>query len=107
MNVPLDRDVIFLAEAGEEGTTRVGIQFMVEQHFAEIDAEYCLAEGGGVAQRRPRPLCVGADPEKIPRAIELTATGAAGPRIGAARDNAVLNLSRAIAAAARGSRRFG
>ena len=46
--VPLDRDVIFLAEAGEEGTTRVGIQFMVQQHFAEIDAEYCLAEGGSV-----------------------------------------------------------
>ena len=46
--VALDRDVIFLAEAGEEGTTRVGIQFMVQQHYPEIDAEYCLAEGGGV-----------------------------------------------------------
>src|SRR5436309_5369795 len=49
-NVPLDRDVIFLAESGEEGTTRVGIQFMVNQHFPEIDAEYCLAEGGGVTR---------------------------------------------------------
>jgi acetylornithine deacetylase/succinyl-diaminopimelate desuccinylase-like protein len=28
-NVPLDRDVIYLAEAGEEGSTRVGIQYMV------------------------------------------------------------------------------
>src|SRR5215213_2193383 len=37
-NVPLTRDVIFLAEAGEEGTTRVGIQYMIEQHFSEIDA---------------------------------------------------------------------
>ena len=27
MNVKLDRDVIFLAEAGEESTTRVGIDF--------------------------------------------------------------------------------
>ena len=34
LKVPLDRDVIFLAEAGEEGSTRVGIQFMVDQHFA-------------------------------------------------------------------------
>ena len=49
-NVPLDRDVIFLAEAGEEGTTRVGIEFMVNQHFAAIDAEYCYAEGGGVTR---------------------------------------------------------
>src|SRR5687768_13390947 len=31
--VPLDRDVIFLAEAGEEGTTEIGIEFMIEQHF--------------------------------------------------------------------------
>ena len=48
--VALDRDVIFLAEAGEEGTTRVGIQFMAQQHFDEIDAEYCLAEGGSVVR---------------------------------------------------------
>src|SRR4029077_8400793 len=34
----LDRDVIFLAEAGEEATTSWGIDFMVSQHFADIDA---------------------------------------------------------------------
>ena len=48
LNVPLDRDVIFLSEAGEEGSSSVGISYMVKQHFPEIDAEYCLAEGGGV-----------------------------------------------------------
>jgi len=46
LKVPLDRDVIFLAEAGEEGASRLGVQFMAEQHFADIDAEYCFAEGG-------------------------------------------------------------
>jgi acetylornithine deacetylase/succinyl-diaminopimelate desuccinylase-like protein len=46
LKVQLDRDVIFLAEAGEEGTTRVGIQHMVNDHFDAIDAEYCMAEGG-------------------------------------------------------------
>ena len=40
LNVPLDRDVIFLAESGEEGSTRVGIQFMVNRHLADIDAEH-------------------------------------------------------------------
>src|SRR5918995_3787298 len=50
LNVPLDRDVIFLAEAGEEGSTRIGIQFMVNQHFKEIDAEFCYAEGGNVTR---------------------------------------------------------
>src|SRR5207245_6234639 len=42
LNVPLDRDVIFLAEAGEEGTTRVGIDFMAREHPGDIGAEYCL-----------------------------------------------------------------
>src|SRR5215471_11282217 len=32
LGVLLDRDVIFLAESGEEGTTRVGIDFMIDQH---------------------------------------------------------------------------
>ena len=48
--VPLDRDVIFLAESGEEAdTTGVGINFMVNQHFDEIDAEFALTEGGGAS----------------------------------------------------------
>ena len=54
-NVPLERDVIFLAEAGEEGTTRVGIEFMVNRHFPAIDAEYCFAEGGSVTREGGRP----------------------------------------------------
>jgi acetylornithine deacetylase/succinyl-diaminopimelate desuccinylase-like protein len=39
LNVPLDRDVIFLSEAGEEGSSNFGIQFMVNQHYPAIDAE--------------------------------------------------------------------
>src|SRR5688572_839585 len=31
--VALDRDVIFLAEAGEEGSSSLGIQFMANEHF--------------------------------------------------------------------------
>src|SRR5207237_366768 len=75
LNVPLDRDIILLFEAGEEGATRVGIQFMVEQHFPEIDAEYCIAEGGGVARQGGQIRYATIQTiEKIPRAIELTAT---------------------------------
>jgi acetylornithine deacetylase/succinyl-diaminopimelate desuccinylase-like protein len=53
--VPLDRDVIFLAESGEEGNSNFGIQYMVGEHFAEIDAEYCFAEGGGVSRIGGQP----------------------------------------------------
>jgi len=45
--VPLDRDVIFLAEAGEEINTNVGIEFLVEEHYDAIRAECCIAEAGG------------------------------------------------------------
>jgi acetylornithine deacetylase/succinyl-diaminopimelate desuccinylase-like protein len=78
-NVPIDRDVIFLAEAGEEGSTRVGIQFMVNQHYPKIDAEYCIAEGGSVVRIGGEVRYASVQTtEKIPRAIELTARGPAG-----------------------------
>ncbi len=98
-NVPLARDVIFLAEAGEEGTTRVGIQFMASQHFAEIDAEYCLAEGGGLLRSGGSVRYAAVQTaEKIPRAIQLTATGVAGHGSVPLETNSVLKLSQAIAA---------
>ena len=48
---PLDRDVIFLAEAGEEGATSVGIAFLVNEHYTDIDAEVCIAEGGSAIRQ--------------------------------------------------------
>src|SRR5436190_2260168 len=78
-NVPLDRDVIFLAEAGEEAATAVGIEYMVKQHFADIDAEYCLAEGANVARVGGRVQFAQIQAsEKNPHTIELTATGTSG-----------------------------
>src|ERR1041384_6631937 len=79
LNVPLDRDVIFLAESGEEGSSGVGIQYMVGQHFPAIDAEYCLAEGGNVTRVGGAVKYSSIQTlEKIPRAIELTAHGISG-----------------------------
>jgi acetylornithine deacetylase/succinyl-diaminopimelate desuccinylase-like protein len=99
MNVSLDRDVIFLAEAGEEGSTRVGIQFMINQHFPEIEAEYCLAETGGVTRVAGEVRFASVQTlEKIPRGIELTARGASGHGSVPLKGNAVLHLSKAIAA---------
>ena len=98
LGVPLDRDVIFLAEAGEEGTTRVGIEYMVKQHFADIDAEFCIAEGGGVTRSNGRVLYASIQSaEKIPHAIELTATGASGHGSVPLEGNAIGRLSAAVA----------
>lgn len=102
LNVPLDRDVIFLAEAGEEGSTRVGIQFMVDRHFDEIDSEFCLAEGGGVTRQDGAVRFASVQTmEKIPRAIELTARGPAGHGSVPLVDNAVVRLTSAVSAVAR------
>ena len=99
LNVSLDRDVIFLAEAGEEGTTRVGIEFMVNQHYSDIDAEYCLAEGSNVWRVGGQVKYASVQTlEKIPRAIELTARGPAGHGSVPLKANAVVHLSAAVAA---------
>jgi acetylornithine deacetylase/succinyl-diaminopimelate desuccinylase-like protein len=96
--VPLDRDVIFLAEAGEEGTTRVGIQHVVERHFPKVEAEYCLAEGGNVTRAGGKVKFASVQTlEKIPRGVELTARGVAGHGSVPLRTNAVMHLAAAIA----------
>jgi acetylornithine deacetylase/succinyl-diaminopimelate desuccinylase-like protein len=99
LNVPLDRDVIFLAEAGEEGAARVGIDFMVRQHYPEIDAEYCFAEVGETVRVGGRVRYAAIETsEKIPRPIELTARGTSGHASIPLPSNAVVHLARAVAA---------
>lgn len=99
LEVPLDRDVIFMAESGEEGTTRVGIQFMVNQHFAQIDAEYCFAEGGSVRRIGGQvKYALVQTLEKVSRGIELTARGPSGHGSVPLKGNAVVHLSSAVAA---------
>ena len=47
----LDRDVIFVTEAGEEGASGFGIGYLISDHWKDIEAEICLAEAGGVTRR--------------------------------------------------------
>jgi acetylornithine deacetylase/succinyl-diaminopimelate desuccinylase-like protein len=98
MNVPLDRDVIFLCEAGEEASTKFGIQYMVENHWPEIDAEFCFAEGGGVTRTGGKVRFASVQSsEKIPYGVTLTARGPAGHGSVPLRTNAIVHLSQAIA----------
>jgi acetylornithine deacetylase/succinyl-diaminopimelate desuccinylase-like protein len=101
LKVPLDRDVIFLAEAGEEGSSRYGIQFMANEHFPEIEAEYCLAEGGNMSRQGGRVKYASIQTlEKIPRRIELVAHGPSGHASVPLKGNAVAHLAQAVAKAA-------
>jgi acetylornithine deacetylase/succinyl-diaminopimelate desuccinylase-like protein len=95
---PLDRDLIFLAESAEEAdATAVGIRFMVDQHFDEIDAEFAITEGPGATIDNGRVTLVQiATGEKVPRRVRLVASGTSGhgsiPKI----DNAVTHLAAAV-----------
>jgi acetylornithine deacetylase/succinyl-diaminopimelate desuccinylase-like protein len=94
----LDRDVIFLAEAGEEGNTSVGIAFLVNQHFGELDAEFCLAEGGSAVRTGGKLRFVQVQTtEKMPRGVKLVATGVAGHGSVPLRSNPVAHLAKAVA----------
>ncbi len=97
-NVPLDRDVIFLSEASEEAdTTGVGINYMLAQHFDDVDAEFSLTEGGGATLEGNKVTIVNiGTAEKVPARIRLIANGTSGhgsiPRL----DNAVTHLTAAV-----------
>ena len=96
--VPLDRDVIFLAESGEEADPEgVGINYMIREHFDEIDAEFAMTEGGGATSDGTKVTRVNiGTAEKLPARARLVATGTAGhgsvPRL----DNALIHLSAAV-----------
>jgi len=97
LKVPLDRDVIFLAEAGEEGTSNVGIDYMVQQHWDKIDCEYALNEGGMIYAVDGKVKYVGvATTEKVPRGFKLIARGTSGHGSVPRADNAIIHLAAAV-----------
>jgi len=95
--VPLDRDVILLSEADEEeGST--GIQWLIQNAWSKIEAEFALNEGG-FAMDMPSGARVFQiqTTEKIPTRMIVTAHGTAGHGSLPRPDNPVVHLARAIA----------
>lgn len=98
--VRLERDIIFLAESGEEGTPEVGINYMVEHHLEKIAAEFVLAEGGQGVSEAGKVKTFGIETtEKIPRRVTLVARGTPGHGSRPTLENAVVILAAAVAKA--------
>ncbi len=96
--IPLDRDVIFLSESGEEGTTHVGIDFLVAKHWDKIACEYALNEGGRIHEADGKVTYVGVSTtEKIPRPFLISAKGTSGHASRPRADNAIVHLCAAVA----------
>ena len=94
---PLDRDVIFVSEVGEEASTGPGIEYLIKEHWPEIDAEVCLAESGGVRRRDGKLVYATVETtEKQPKGAALVAKGPAGHGSRPLRTNAVVHLAKAV-----------
>lgn len=96
-SAPPRRTVILLAEADEEaGST--GIQWLIANAWAKIDAEAALNEGGHALDTASgRRVFQIQTSEKIPTRVILTARGTAGHGSLPRPDNPVARLARAVA----------
>ena len=96
--VPLDRDVIFLAEADEENG-RYSTRWLAEQHWDKIDAEFALNEGGWIikgADGKVRYTSI-STADKSTANIIITAKGTSTHSSMPRPDNAIIALGRALA----------
>jgi acetylornithine deacetylase/succinyl-diaminopimelate desuccinylase-like protein len=97
--VPLARDVIFVAEADEEGGGGYSTAWLARQNWSDIDAEFALNEGGWIMKGddgKVRYVSIStADKLSIPLTVTArgTSTHSSMPRP----DNAIFALSRAMA----------
>ncbi len=92
------RDILFLAAADEEKGGKFGTQWMIEQHWPEIEAEYVWDEGGFGLQDffGPRPVFTVAVAEKKDLWLKLIAHGEPGHSGMPHKDNAINILIRAL-----------
>ncbi len=94
----LDRDVIFMATAAEEGGPEVGIDEMVSTHYVLIrDAEFALNEGGRVRVADGMVKSVNIQTtEKVSYNVLVKATGTSGHASVPLADNVLAALARAV-----------
>ena len=95
--IPLARDVIFLAEADEEGAP-YNTTWLARDHFPSIDAEFALNEGGWIikdAAGKTQYVSV-STADKSTVSLTITARGTSTHASMPLRDNAIFALARAL-----------
>ena len=93
-----DRDLILALTADEEGGRFNGVDWLVKNHRALIDAEFAINEGGGGTMRKGKYLTneIQAS-EKVYQDFRLEVTNAGGHSSLPVKDNAIYHLSSALA----------
>jgi acetylornithine deacetylase/succinyl-diaminopimelate desuccinylase-like protein len=96
--VPLERDVIFLADDDEEQGGDASIKAVVAKHWDKIAAGFAINEEGRVMVKNGKPIYVGIQTsEKVSMNVTVICTGTSGHGSQPRADNAVVHLSSAIA----------
>jgi acetylornithine deacetylase/succinyl-diaminopimelate desuccinylase-like protein len=95
-NLKLSRDVILVSEADEE-TGMTGIQWLIQNAWPKIDAEFALNEGGSLLETKDGAKIFGIQTvEKIPTRVILSARGTVGTAALPRPDNPVVHLAEAV-----------
>lgn len=104
LNLKLNRDIIFAAVADEEKGGHYGAEFLVSEHFAKIQSEFAINEGGGIGielgkNKKMYYLC--ATGEKGICWLKLKTKGDAGHGSMPVSNNAIVHMCQAILKIAR------
>jgi len=95
-NLKLSRDVILVSEADEEaGMT--GIQWLIQNAWSKLDAEFALNEGGSLIESKDGTKIFGIQTiEKVPVRILLTGRGTVGTAAVPRPDNPIVHVAAAV-----------
>jgi acetylornithine deacetylase/succinyl-diaminopimelate desuccinylase-like protein len=95
---PLNRDVIFLADADEEQFGDSSIKVVITKYWDKIAAGFAINEGGRVMVKDGKVIYVGIQTsEKVAVNVTAISTGTSGHGSQPRPDNAVVHLAAAIA----------
>ena len=94
----INRDVIFLATADEEGGGDASIRMLVAKYWDKFAAGFAINEGGNVFMKNGKVQYIGVQAsEKVAVNISVIARGTSGHASQPTKDNAVVHLAAAIA----------
>jgi len=97
-NARLNRDVIFLATADEEGSGDASIRMLIAKYWDKFAAGFAINEGGNVFVKNGKVQYIGVQAsEKVSVNIAVIARGTSGHASQPLKDNPVVHLAAAIA----------
>ena len=97
-NAHLNRDVIFLATADEEGGGDASIRMLISKYWDKFAAGFAINEGGNVFLKNGKVQYIGVQAsEKVAVNIAVIARGTSGHASQPTKDNPVVHLAAAVA----------